>query len=452
MTNDAGQALDDHEPMAEVHADDAYPIVELYVLAPDAAGRVPATSPIEIRLGPGQRILPAARRAIATDPALDRPVLEVFVPEGAETLDRIPVLIVLEPAADPATRPATGPALDQARLPPDLQARAATWFAEWSGAAIPDLRAAWARPGWFDAARAWLDTTLGRTGHARSGPLEPQRAWGLSALLRAETTRGPVWLKAVMPHFHAEPAVTAWLAQRYPDAVPEVLGIDVVRRLLLTAEMPGGTARAAGGEATAPGAVALLATLQRDGARHLADLRARGLPERPLSALADDLARTWDRSDPVADLGLRAGRLSGLVDWVRAAADDLGTLDLPDGLVHGDFHAGNVGVDGDRLRIFDWSDAAIAHPLLDATPWMQDAATAEDGEALWRPWVEAWQDRVPASELASRRVAVAGLGAAYQLVSLDGILRGMEPAIRHTLSDSAAGYAAILDRAARGEG
>jgi len=82
---------------------------------------------------------------------------------------------------------------------------------------------------------------------------------------------------------------------------------------------------------------------------------------------------------------------------------------------------------------------------------MQEAGTAAEGEALWAPWVQAWQASVPAEALTSRRLAVLGLGAAYQLVSLDAILRGMEPALRHSLADSAQGYAAILDRAARGE-
>lgn len=423
------------------------PTVTIHVLAPDVAGRVPAVPAVDVRLGPGQRILPVARKAIARELGMDRPVLEVFVPQAAETLDRVPVLLVLEPGSDIVD----GPSMDPTHLPDPLQDRAATWLAEWSGAPSAPLRAAWSRPGWFDTVRSWLDATLQERGGARTGPLQPERAWGLSALLRAETTRGAVWLKAVMPHFRAEPAITAWLAGRYPDAVPEVLGIDAASRVLLTAEMSGGTVRAAGGELTAPGAVALLATMQRDAVHDLDDLRDLGLPERPLATLAEDLARTWDRSDPVADLELPAGRLARSIDWVRVAAADLATLDIPDGLVHGDFHAGNVGWDGDRMRIFDWSDAAIAHPLLDATPWMQDATTATEGRALWQPWVEAWQHRVPAPELETRRLEVAGLGAAYQLVSLDAILRDMEPAIRHTLSDSAVGYAAILDRAARGE-
>jgi hypothetical protein len=374
-------------------------------------------------------------------------VLEVFVPEAAATLDHVPVLLVLEPGSDIPE----GPSVDPAVLPEPVRARAATWLAEWSGTPTAPLRAAWSQPGWFDTIRSWLDATLQMQAVERIGPLEPERAWGLSALLRAETTRGGVWLKAVMAHFHAEPAITSWLAGRYPDAVPEVIGTDAAARILVTVEMSGGTVRAAGGELMAPGAVALLATMQRGSVHDLDALRGLGLPERRLATLADDLARTWDRSDPVADLELPSGRLARSIEWVRMAAADVATLDIPEGLVHGDFHAGNVGWDSDRMRIFDWSDAAIAHPLLDATPWMQDAATATEGEALWQPWVEAWQQRVPALDLQTRRQQVAGLGAAYQLVSLDAILRGMEPAIRHTLSDSAVGYAAIMDRAARGE-
>ena len=38
---------------------------------------------------------------------------------------------------------------------------------------------------------------------------------------------------------------------------------------------------------------------------------------------------------------------------------------LPETLVHGDFHPWNVQRDGDRLVIFDWSDACWGHPFFD---------------------------------------------------------------------------------------
>jgi hypothetical protein len=41
---------------------------------------------------------------------------------------------------------------------------------------------------------------------------------------------------------------------------------------------------------------------------------------------------------------------------------------------------------------------------------------------------------------------VLGVGAAHQLLSLDGILRAMEPALRHSLAWSAVAYTDVLDR------
>ena len=113
---------------------------------------------------------------------------------------------------------------------------------------------------------------------------------------------------------------------------------------------------------------------------------------------------------------------------------------------HGDFHAGNVAHDRGRLAIFDWSDAVVGHPLMDAAAWIwearDDAALAE----RWETWVDAWAPHVPAAELRPRLEQVLGIGAAHQLISLDGILRVMEPALRHSLAWSAVAYAQVLDR------
>jgi len=426
-------------------------VVELWVLAPDGAGKVLPLPPLEVSVGPGQRLLPPARRAVEARYGLDRPVLELFVPDGIEALERVPVLLVLEPGTGVPPGPVEAQSLDIGTLPPLLRGRAASWLEELVGrVATPALRAAWSRPGWHARTVAWLDEALEVRGMTRTGALEPQRAWGISSVLRAESSGGAVWLKAAAPGFHAEPAVTRWLATRFPDALPQVLATDDAAILLLMADMPGGTARDLGGEGSAPGAVHLLARIAGAAMDDLPGLRALGLPERPLARLASDLRAAWSRADPVVDLRLPPGRLAALVPWVDAEARNLGALRIPDTLVHGDFHAGNVGLDGAAPRIFDWSDAALANPLLDATPWMQDAETAAESEALWAPWVEAWQGSVPADALAGRRHAVLGLGAAYQLVSLDAILRGMEPELRHSLADSAQAYAAILDAAAQG--
>jgi Ser/Thr protein kinase RdoA (MazF antagonist) len=171
-----------------------------------------------------------------------------------------------------------------------------------------------------------------------------------------------------------------------------------------------------------------------------------GLHDRPLGQIPALLRPVLLGPDPVAAGGLTQARARQVVDWVERQAVDLARLDLGLTLVHGDFHAGNVAFDDGRLVVFDWSDAVVGHPLMDAAAWIWEAADDRALAARWETWVDAWSPRVPASELRPRLEQVLGIGAAHQLLSLDGILRAMEPALRHSLGWSAVAYADVLDR------
>ena len=176
------------------------PILEIAVLAPDADGRIRSVPRLSLQRDPDDLLLPHVQRVVRTVLGLDRPALEVFVPDVAAEGAPIPVLLVLEPRADGG---AAGPAAhrndppdpadpvgstDLAVLHPLLRARAADWAADLTGSRpVPGLRPAWARPGWTARIGEWLDAQLAWSGRPRTSPLEQQRTWSLSALLRAET-------------------------------------------------------------------------------------------------------------------------------------------------------------------------------------------------------------------------------------------------------------------------
>ena len=157
---------------------------------------------------------------------------------------------------------------------------------------VPAARPAWSRSGWHAAAEAWF-----------GGALEQDRVWPLSALLRGDD----VWLKAVFPLFHHEPAVTEAIG------MPRVLRSDHERGWMLLAHVDAVEA-----------------------SDHHGALRA-------IAAVH----RAWtSRTDEALALG---------------APDRRAPSPVPPTLVHGDFHPGNVL----GSTIIDWSDAAVANPLHD---------------------------------------------------------------------------------------
>jgi hypothetical protein len=428
------------------------PVIDLAVLAPDADGRIPALPRLTLEADPDDRLLAPVQVAVRARLGVDRPALELFIPDVPSGASRIPALLVLEPGE--GTGPAggagiAGAAIDLVRLDPPIADRAAGWAAELAGQRpYPSMRPAWARPGWNGRIGDWLDRQLAWAGRPRTGPLEQQRTWSLSTLLRTETATGAVWLKSCMPRFHAEPALGRWLSDAMPDAVPGVLAIDAADRIVLLEEMDGPTAKDAGGEETAPEAPAVLARIARASEDRVGELRALGLHDRPLDQIPALLRPVLLGPDPVAAGGLTPERSRRVVDWVETQAGVLARLGLGPTLVHGDFHAGNVAFDRGRLVVFDWSDAVVGHPLMDAAAWIWEAPDEAALASRWETWVDAWAPRVPARELRPLLEPVLGVGAAHQLLSLDGILRAMEPALRHSLAWSAVAYTAVLDRLA----
>ncbi len=263
----------------------------------------------------------------------------------------------------------------------------------WAGEPLADqaLRQTWARPGGPADLLAWADDRLAAAGRDRTGPAEQMRTWNLSTLWRLPTREGLVWLKAVPAFFAHEGAVIDWIGA--PSA-PELVAHAPGRALLV--DVPG----TANHDVQEPGAlrpmVALLTAVQQRAVDRTGELLAVGVPERRLSGVVDragavvaDWAPQLDRSERRAVEALVSGLPARL-----AAITDCG---VPDTLVHGDFHAGNVAGRPDDYVILDWGDSFVGHPLLDELAFVQRLPAPVRTTA--RGWfVEAWQRIVPGSQ------------------------------------------------------
>jgi hypothetical protein len=84
----------------------------------------------------------------------------------------------------------------------------------------------WDEPGWLDRATSWIDRQVERTGEVE---LERTRPWAVVA--RVPTAAGLLWFKESPPAHAFEPALTALLARRRPDAVPDVVAAEGARLL-----------------------------------------------------------------------------------------------------------------------------------------------------------------------------------------------------------------------------
>jgi aminoglycoside phosphotransferase (APT) family kinase protein len=169
--------------------------------------------------------------------------------------------------------------------------------------------------------------------------------------------------------------------------------------------------------------IPLLVDLQRQFLGRADDLLALGLPDwraAPLTrAITDVVAR-----NPVATPALDRF-VATLPDRFAAIA----ACGIPDTLVHGDFHPGNLRGDGDNLTLLDWGDSGVGHPLLDQ-PAFLERARPEERDDLVERWNALWSAAIPGADPARAAILLAPVAAARQAVIYQSFLDRIEPAER----------------------
>jgi hypothetical protein len=233
-----------------------------------------------------------------------------------------------------------------------------------------ELAARWSSREWRDEATAWLDQRLGRLGMERSGEVGQPHLEPWSTVLSADTNRGRVWLKAMVPGTSFEIGLYDVLIQVDPEHVLHPIASDRDRGWLLLPD--GGPSlgdRLTGSDLVDAIVVALpqYASLQRSMTGHtrelidlgLFDLRPDGLPDRQPEYLGAP-------STPYLDDLMEVG--SDILAWSRR----LSGSPVPASIEHNDLHPWNIlGLEPPRpgsdtaatAVIYDWGDSVVAHPF-----------------------------------------------------------------------------------------
>jgi hypothetical protein len=241
------------------------------------------------------------------------------------------------------------------------------------------LRMRWARPGGVDAIVGWADQFV-----TRIGPAEQQRTWNLSLVMTLPTDDGPVWLKATPPFFAHEGRVLEHMQDIGPPLIAYDEGVVLLRDV-------DGEDRYGAPEAWM---VDRWVDVQAEWSTSIA-----GLPDWTASSFMDGVEQLDAPQELIGELPARFELLDG--------------CDLPDTIVHGDFHAGNWR--GETL--LDWGDSGIGHPLLDQ-PAFGDVNA---------PWESAWKRHRPRADVARAIDVIAPIAALRQALIYQTFLDNIEP-------------------------
>ena len=290
---------------------------------------------------------------------------------------------------------------------------------------LPPLRPAWAKRGWLSEVKGWLEVEVIRLGREPVGDPEQLRVWSLSAILRQKTEGGEVYFKAVMDHFNAEPRITAAVAELFPDLTPKVLALEPARGWLLLEPFRGQEVQEAELEARAE-VLRRFSLVQLESVVHKETLLAAGCADRGLTKLKE--AVPWLLRESLELHRLTSDEREGLLKLepqFLEQLDELAACGLPETLLHGDLHFGNVVREGERITIFDWTDACWSHPFFDLTlqnKWHESDVWAALSEAYLEPWLARYDE-------ASVRRALGlaeSLSPLFYAQSYEGINRAVE--------------------------
>jgi hypothetical protein len=258
----------------------------------------------------------------------------------------------------------------------------------------------WSRPGWFGRASEWMTDRLAEQGRPAASPPRLFYLWALSAILRAETSDGPCFLKASPTFLRHEGELTRCLASIAPGRLPNVLDVEPAEGWMLMADLGGRLLGDDPVETWGHGLEAF-ADLQRDCSGRVDELHGRGVRERPLDALAETAVTMPEH--PFAAPYLSAdevARWRAATPALQSACRRLAEIGPPPTLSHGDLHPWNIVVRDEGHVVFDWTEATVSHPFTDLVTFVVRTPDVRARRAMREAYLSRWADVLPPRDLA----------------------------------------------------
>jgi hypothetical protein len=240
-----------------------------------------------------------------------------------------------------------------------------------------------ARLGWFNQLRDWIEAVIEPMGFHLRGEFRQFNASESFSLVRFETSGPALWFKAVGEPNQREFAITSALAKFFPDCLPRILASRPDWNGWLTSEVQGTLLSDFRDCVPWERAAADLARLQIqsiDRASKMLGAGARDLGSAALSQLIqpfiDVVAQLMEHQTKIPPPVLGPKDLSVLTESLSSSLKAMEATPIPDTLGHLDLNPGNIIVSGNRCAFLDWAEAYVGNPLFSLEYLLQHAGRA----------------------------------------------------------------------------
>lgn len=250
---------------------------------------------------------------------------------------------------------------------PEHQSAIAQYLTEIQSGNIPELRPPWARADWFESAVQWINQQLLELNYPQIHSVQCIKKWGISCVLRVNTEAGIVYFKeaSTLPLFCNEPVITNELSKLFPAQIPTVLSFDPQRHWMLLADFGQPIGRQSPVKVQKD-VYRLLAQIQIKSVLQIDHLLHLGCLDRRLDRLQTQIDDLFNDENVLSQLKTaEIGKLHALAPSLKRLCLQLSNYNIPQTLVHGDLHLGNVAFHKDSYLFFDWTDSCISHPFFD---------------------------------------------------------------------------------------
>jgi hypothetical protein len=332
---------------------------------------------------------------------------------------------------------------------PGQQAVIDSYFIEVAQGAVPEQRMPWWREGWLDQATGWIEAQLAALGMPLTGSVIQVQSGSISCILRTNTAGGAIYFKATanLPLFVNEPVMMAALAQRHPDLIPAPLCFDPVRRWMLLPDF-GQPVRDSGTLAARQDMLRIFGGIQRESIAHVEELLALGCLDRRLQRLPEMAANLAGDTPLLIDLTEpEIAQFRAALPKLAAMCLALGACGVPETLVHGDLHLGNVALRDGKYIFFDWTDTCITHPFFDLLSIFDDEDRTAEAQ-LRDEYLRVWEGHTSRELLLEAWALAQPLSDLHQAISYQHILNGLEPLARGDFRSSLPFYIRKMLKAA----